>query len=233
MASIRKLKESVFEANCELYRKNLVISTFGNVSGIDRERGIIAIKPSGVPYDKLTPENIVVVNLENKVVSKNLKPSSDTKTHLALYNHFPTIGGIAHTHSPFATVWAQAVLPIPCLGTTHADYIHGTIPCTRPLYDKEIQDDYEENTGNVIVECFRDLSPDDVQMVLVANHGPFTWGETPSMAVYNSAILEYIAQITLLTSILNPSVAPISKALQDKHYFRKHGKNASYGQDEI
>ena len=232
MASLDELKERVWEANMELPRRNLVVYTFGNVSGIDRERGIIAIKPSGVPYEELTPDSMALVDLDNRVLDGSLNPSSDTKTHTVLYRHFPEIGGIVHTHSPYATAWAQALKPIPCLGTTHADHVPGDIPCTAVMSDEQIGRDYEEETGLQIIERFRELSYRDVEMVLVASHGPFTWGATPEKAVYNSVVLEELAKMAFFTTLIDPSVQPIKDALLMKHYRRKHGKDATYGQKE-
>ena len=231
MMSFKELKERVYEANMELPRRNLVIYTFGNVSGIDRERGIFAIKPSGVPYGELTPDSIVLVDMDNNIVEGNFKPSSDTKTHTVLYRHFPTIGGIVHTHSTYATAWAQAKRPIPCFGTTHADHVPGDIPCTRDMTDVEIHGDYETETGNMILDCFRELLYEEVEMVLVACHGPFTWGETPEKAVYNSVVLEELAKTALHTILLNPSAEAIQKTLLDRHFYRKHGSDAYYGQE--
>ncbi|MCK4825957.1 L-ribulose-5-phosphate 4-epimerase AraD, partial [bacterium] len=204
--------------------------TFGNVSAIDRDKGIIAIKPSGVPYSVLTPDKIVLVDLNNKVIDSNLKPSSDTPTHSVLYNAFSQIGGIVHTHSPYATAWAQAKKSVPCLGTTHADFIQGEIPCTDELTDDQIRGDYETETGKQIIKRFTNILPEDVEMVLVANHGPFTWGRTAEDAVHNTVILEELAKISLLTILVEPDVKGIKKSLLDKHYLRKHGKNAYYGQ---
>ena len=226
-----ELKERVYEANMELIRRNLVFYTFGNVSGIDRERGIIAIKPSGIPYDELTRDSMVLVDMDNNVVDGSLNPSSDTNTHTALYRNLTSIGGIAHTHSTYATAWAQAQRPIPCFGTTHADHINGDIPCTRVLTEEEINGDYEEETGKVIIECLQGLSR-EVEMVLVACHGPFTWGETPEKAVYNSVILEELAKTAFFTVLLDPSAEAIKKTLMDRHYLRKHGKDAYYGQEK-
>lgn len=230
MYSYKELRTQVWEANMELPGKNLVIYTFGNVSGIDREHGIIAIKPSGVPYEELKPENIVLVDMDNNVVDSGYNPSSDTKTHLVLYKNFPKIGGVAHTHSTYATAWAQAQKPIPCLGTTHADYVCGDIPCTGLITDEQIRGDYEEETGKLIVEWFRNLSYETVPMALVAAHGPFTWGESPEEAVHNSVILEELAKMAFFTVSINNSVTGIDKTLIDKHFFRKHGNNAYYGQ---
>ena len=231
MSSFKELKERVLEANLELMRKQFVIYTFGNVSGIDRDSGIYAIKPSGIPYRELTPDSMVLVDLDNKVVEGSLNPSSDTKTHTVLYRNFPAIGGVVHTHSPYATAWAQARKSIPCLGTTHADFIAGSIPCTAVMTDEQIDRDYEEETGNRIIECFGELSYEETEMVLVASHGPFTWGKTPDKAVYNSVVLEELAKIALFTTIINPSVRPLKESLLSKHYCRKHGKDATYGQE--
>ena len=230
MSSLRELRERVCKANLELQHKKLVVYTFGNVSGIDRDRGVYAIKPSGVPYKELTPESMVLVDLDNRIVEGDLNPSSDTRTHTVLYRHFPTIGGIVHTHSTFATAWAQAQQPIPCFGTTHADHIAGDIPCTDIMSDEQIEGDYEEETGNRIIDCFGDLSSTEVEMALVAGHGPFTWGTTPEKAVYNSVVLEELAKMAYYTRMLDPTVQPLKKALLDKHYNRKHGKDATYGQ---
>jgi L-ribulose-5-phosphate 4-epimerase len=230
MAGSRELRERVYEANMELPRRGLVLYTFGNVSGIDRERGVFAIKPSGVAYEDLSPDKIVVLDLDCRVVEGMLNPSSDTKTHAVLYRAFPRIGGVVHTHSPRATAWAQAMRPIPCLGTTHADHVPGEIPCTVVISDEQIRGDYEVETGNQILERFRDISPGDVEMVLVAGHGPFTWGETPEKAVYNSVVLEELARMAFDTLMLNPEAGPLSQALLRKHYLRKHGKDAYYGQ---
>jgi L-ribulose-5-phosphate 4-epimerase len=233
MSSFNELKQQVYEANMELPRRNLVVYTFGNVSGIDRERGIFAIKPSGVPYEQLTPESMVLVDLDNRIVEGKLNPSSDTRTHTVLYRSFPNIGGIVHTHSPYATAWAQAQRPIPCLGTTHADHVPGEIPCTRVISDSCICGDYEEETGNLILDRFASLSYEDVEMALVACHGPFTWGKTPEKAVYNSVVLEELAKIALFTTLLNPDIGYLKETLLQKHFYRKHGKDAYYGQKDI
>ncbi len=230
MKSFKELRERVWEANMELPRKNLVIYTFGNVSGIDRDRGIIAIKPSGIPYGELTADMMVLMDMDNNIIDSDHNPSSDTKTHLILYKNFPKIRGVVHTHSTYATSWAQAQKPIPCLGTTHADYVYGDIPCTGLITDDQIDGDYEEETGNQIIERFKDISYEDVPMVLVAGHGPFTWGKTPEEAVHNSVILEELAKMALFTMALDPDAAGIKQTLIDKHFLRKHGKNAYYGQ---
>ena len=231
MVSIKKLKERVCKANLELDKHQLVVYTFGNVSGIDREKGIVAIKPSGVSYEDLIPEMIVLVDLDNNVLEGDLRPSSDTKTHLELYKHFPEIGGVAHTHSPFATSWAQAHKPIPCLGTTHADYVPGEIPCTKIMSDEQIKRDYETETGNQILETFKKYDYKHTPMVIVASHGAFTWGETPEKAVYHSVILEYLAKMAITTLNINPEISPVKQTLIDKHFQRKHGIDAYYGQD--
>jgi L-ribulose-5-phosphate 4-epimerase len=227
---LESLKEEVFRANLELNARNLVIYTWGNVSGIDRERGIIAIKPSGVAYEALCPEQIVLVDLEGKVVEGGLKPSSDTPTHLCLYRNFAEIGGVVHTHSSMATAWAQAQMGIPCMGTTHADYFHGEIPCTRALTREEIGGDYEWNTGVVIVERFQSVRYEHTPAVLVAGHGPFTWGKDATEAVYHSVVLEEVAKMGWATRQVNPAAGPVDQALLEKHFLRKHGQNAYYGQ---
>jgi L-ribulose-5-phosphate 4-epimerase len=227
---ISRLREAVCRANLDLVDKGLVIDTFGNVSGIDRELGLIAIKPSGVGYDRLTPQAMVVLDLEGKRVDGDLNPSSDTKTHVRLYREFPEIGGVVHTHSRNATAWAQAKRPLPCLGTTHADYFRGEVPCTAVITDAQIERDYEEETAVQIIEAFRLLDYRSMPGVLVASHGPFTWGRDPSDAVHNSEILEYVAGMAALSVALSPSVKGVKKTLLDKHYLRKHGKGAYYGQ---
>lgn len=227
---LENLKIDVCEANLELKRSNLIIFSWGNVSGIDRKEGLVAIKPSGVSYDTLTPDDIVLLDLEGAVVEGELRPSSDTATHLELYRNFPTIGGICHTHSLHATIWAQACRPIPCLGTTHADYYYGSVPVTPPMTDVQIESDYELNTGKVIVDTFASLNPDQMPAVLVANHGPFTWGPTAATAVESAVVLEQVAEMALKTAILKAELPAITQTLLDKHYLRKHGKNAYYGQ---
>ena len=230
---LEQLKKQVCQANLDLVREGLVLQTWGNASGIDRERGLVVIKPSGVPYDGMKPEHQVVVSLETgEVVAGKLKPSSDTSTHLVLYRAFPEIGGIVHTHSLHATAWAQAQRDIPSYGTTQADYWYGDVPCTRPLKPKEIQTDYETHTGHVIVETFRKLkfNPLEHPAVLVASHGPFTWGKDAAAAVHNAVVLEFIARLASKTLRLNPGVKPLPAALLDKHFLRKHGPKASYGQ---
>jgi L-ribulose-5-phosphate 4-epimerase len=228
--SYTELKRAAYEANMELDRRKLVVYNFGNVSEIDRAKGVIAIKPSGVPYADLSPEDMVVVDLENAVVEGRLKPSSDTRTHTYLYRHFDHIGGVTHTHSTFATAWAQAQIDIPCLGTTHADFVYGDIPCTAVITDIQIQRDYEEETGVQITDCFKQRSPDESPMVIVAGHGPFTWGKDAAKAVYHAVILEEVAHMAYLTRTLKPNIRPLKQTIIDKHFLRKHGKNAYYGQ---
>ncbi len=228
--SLLSLKTEVFRRNLDLVRHGLVVLTWGNVSGIDREAGLVAIKPSGVAYDAMTAEDIVVVDLDGHVVEGSLRPSSDLPTHLALYRAFPSVGGIVHTHSPKAVAWAQARRAIPAFGTTHADHFHGPVPCTRELTPEEVAADYERNTGLVIAERFRDLDPDAFPGVLVAGHGPFTWGRDPRKAVENAVALEQIAAMALDTLAIDPSAAPAPAHVLDKHYFRKHGPGAYYGQ---
>ncbi len=232
MRRFKDLKRQVYECNMQLPEHGIVIYNFGNASAIDRDAGVVAIKPSGVMYDVLKPEDIVIVDMNGKMVEGGLNPSSDTKTHLVLYNHFKSIGGVVHTHSPHAVAWAQAMRSIPVLGTTHADHLPVEVPCTEIMTDKAIQGDYEVETGNQIVQCFQNISPEEVEMVLVAGHGPFTWGNSPEKAVYNSIILEELAKIAYMTTVINPHVQPLKKTLIDKHYYRKHGKNAYYGQKE-
>ncbi|CUH91681.1 L-ribulose-5-phosphate 4-epimerase [Herbinix luporum] len=227
---LEQLKKEVYEANMELPKRGLVTYTWGNVSGIDREQGLFVIKPSGVSYDDLKPEDMVVVDLKGNKVEGNFNPSSDTATHLELYLAFPEIGGVVHTHSPVATAWAQAGRSIPCYGTTHADYFKGDIPCTRSLTEEEVNNGYEKNTGLVIVETFSGLNPLYVPGVLCKNHGPFTWGKNAAEAVYNAVVLEEVAKMNLMTEQLNNKMSPAPKYIQDKHFLRKHGPNAYYGQ---
>ena len=227
---LRNLREEVLEANLELVRRGLVHYTFGNVSGISRPDGLVAIKPSGVPYDELAPEHIVITKLDGEIVEGDLRPSSDLATHLEIYNNFPDTGGVAHTHSEFATSWAQGQRPIPCLGTTHADYFHGEIPVTNCLTPDEIAEDYEKNTGIVICRRFQNLDPNSVPAVLVAGHGPFCWGPTATAAAHNAVILESIARMAYYTVTLAGDVQPIASELHDKHFFRKHGHGSYYGQ---
>ncbi len=228
---LEELKKLVCDANLELPKYGLVTFTWGNVSGIDREKGLIVIKPSGVEYDNMTAEDMVVVSLATgEKVEGRWKPSSDTPTHVALYNAFPDIGGVVHTHSRWATSWAQAGRGIPAYGTTHGDYFYGEIPCTRKMTPAEICGEYEKETGNVIIETFRDKSPDDIPAVLVHSHGPFTWGKNPHNAVHNAVVLEELAFMAFHTEALNPDKEIMQQELLDKHYLRKHGKNAYYGQ---
>jgi L-ribulose-5-phosphate 4-epimerase len=225
-----ELKREVYEANMELQHRNLVVYTWGNVSQIDRAKGVVAIKPSGVAYEKLTADDIVIVDLENNIVEGKLRPSSDTKTHTYLYRHFESIGGVTHTHSTYATAWAQTQQAIPCYGTTHADYAYGEIPCTAVMSDEQIERDYEEETGVQITDCFKTRDPKEVPMVIVAGHAPFTWGKNGADAVYHAVILEEIARMAYLTKTLQPNTAALKQGIVDKHYLRKHGKNAYYGQ---
>ncbi len=229
---LENLRKAVYEANMELPRRNLVTYTWGNVSGIDREKGLVVIKPSGVEYDELSPDNLVILNLDGQVVEGDLNPSSDTKTHLELYKAFPQIGGIVHTHSPHAVGWAQAGRDIPCYGTTHADYFYGPIPCARSLTEQEVAEDYEMNTGKVIAETFaqRGLNPVHVPAVICRSHGPFTWGRDAAQAVYHAVVLEEVARMALYTIGVDPNAAPAPQHVQDKHFMRKHGPNAYYGQ---
>jgi L-ribulose-5-phosphate 4-epimerase len=229
---LKTLREQVLEANLELVRRGLVIYTFGNASGISREEGLVAIKPSGVPYDALKPDDLVVVGLDGKIVEGSLRPSSDLATHLILYRAFKAIRGVAHTHSSCATAWAQAQKEIPCFGTTHADYFCGPVPITRPLRPAEIRHDYEANTGKVIVERFKKLDPLQFPAVLVSGHAPFCWGESPSAAAHIAVVLEELANLALKTITINPKARPVSKHLHEKHFLRKHGKSATYGQDK-
>jgi L-ribulose-5-phosphate 4-epimerase len=225
-----ELRAAVLEANLDLVRYGLVVSTFGNASGVSREKGLIAIKPSGVPYEGMKAEHLVVTDLHGKVVEGSLKPSSDLPTHAALYRAFPSIGGIAHTHSEYATAWAQARKPIPCFGTTHADYFHGTIPVTDALSDAEISSEYEANTGEVIIRTFRNLDFEAVPAVLVANHAPFAWGPDARKAAETAQMLEIVARMAYFTVGVNVHARSIGKSLHDKHFLRKHGKQAYYGQ---
>lgn len=232
LEKIANLKKEVYDANMELVRRNLIIYTWGNVSGIDREQGIVAIKPSGVEYDELTPEMIVLVSLETgKVLEGTLRPSSDTPTHLKLYRAFQEIGGVTHTHSTCATAWAQAGLPIPCMGTTHADYFHGDVPVTRFLTPQETEEAYEGNTGTVIIEAFQGKNPIHTPGVLCAGHGPFTWGKTPAQSVYHAVVLEEVAKMGLMARSLQPGLGALPQHISDKHFLRKHGPNAYYGQN--
>ena len=228
---LEALKQQIYEANMELPKRGLVTYTWGNVSGIDREKGLFVIKPSGVDYDKMRPEDMVVMDLDGNQVEGNLRPSSDTPTHLELYKAFKEIGGIVHTHSTFATAWAQAGRGIPCYGTTHADYFYGEIPCARNLTPEEIEEGYEKNTGQVIVETFEGRNPVYVPGVRCKNHGPFTWGKDGAEAVHNAVVLEEIAKMNLLTELLNPNGDNHTpQAMEEKHFLRKHGPGAYYGQ---
>jgi L-ribulose-5-phosphate 4-epimerase len=227
---LKTLREEVLEANLELVRRGLVLFTFGNASGIDRNEGLVAIKPSGVPYESMKPEDLVLLSLDGTVIEGSLRPSSDLPTHLVLYKSFSEIGGVAHTHSRAATAWAQAQREIPCFGTTHADYFHGPIPVTKSLKPAEIRNDYELNTGLAIVRCIGNRDPLHLPGVLVASHAPFCWGKTPADAAHNAVIVEEIAAMAAQTIAVNPKAPPINKPLHDKHFFRKHGSKAYYGQ---
>ena len=229
---LEELKKKVYEANMELPRRGLVTYTWGNVSGIDREKGLFVIKPSGVEYDELRPEDLVVMDLNGRQVEGELNPSSDTKTHLVLYNAFPQLGGIVHTHSPYAVGWAQAGEDIPCFGTTHADYFYGPVPCARHLTQEELDEDYELNTGKIIVETFteRGIDPVAVPAVICFSHGPFTWGKDAAQAVYHAVVLEEVAKMGIYTRQVKGDAAPAPQRILDKHYLRKHGPGAYYGQ---
>lgn len=229
---LEALKQAVYEANMELPKRGLITYTWGNVSGIDRESGYFVIKPSGVDYDKLKPEDMVIMDLEGNKIEGNYKPSSDTPTHIELYKKYSEIGGVVHTHSPNATAWAQAGKSIPLYGTTHADYFYGSIPCARSLTKEEIEGDYEKNTGIVIIETFEKagLNPMYTPGVLCTNHGPFTWGKDAAEAVHNAVVLEEVAKMAMSTELINPNVKQAPNMIRDKHFFRKHGENAYYGQ---
>jgi L-ribulose-5-phosphate 4-epimerase len=227
---LAKLREKVLEANLDLVRRGLVLSTFGNASGVARKEGLIVIKPSGVPYDRMKSKDLVITDLEGRVVEGRLRPSSDLPTHAALYRAFPAIGGIAHTHSEYATAWSQARKPIPCFGTTHADYFHGAIPLTEVMTDDEVEGQYEFNTGEVIIRAFQGLDPMAIPAVLVANHGPFAWGADPREAAENAWMLEAAARMAYLTVAVNADASALGKALHDRHFLRKHGQQAYYGQ---
>ena len=228
--SLKQLKEEVLEANLEVVRRGLVLYTFGNASGIAREQGLVVIKPSGVPYEKLRPEDMVVSDLRGKIVEGSYRPSSDLPTHLVLYRAFPQTGGVVHTHSEYATAWAQAGVPIPCFGTTHADSFYGEVPVTEPLRESEIEHDYEHNTGLAIERAFRDRDPEQMPAVLVAGHAPFCWGRNAAEAAHNAVVLESVARMAYLTISIENGAQPISRALLDKHFLRKHGRAAYYGQ---
>ncbi len=229
---LEHLKQCVYEANMDLPRYGLVTFTWGNVSGIDRETGYFAIKPSGVEYDRLTPDDMVLMDLNGNKIEGKYNPSSDTATHIELYRAFPEIGGIVHTHSPWATSWAQAGRGIPCYGTTHADYMYGEIPCVRNLTREEIEEAYEKNTGVLIAEYFKDKDYQAMPAVLCKNHGPFTWGKDGKDAVHHAVVLEEVAKMAARTEMINPRVRQAPQELMDKHYYRKHGSNAYYGQND-
>ena len=228
---LEELKKAVYEANMDLPKYGLVTFTWGNVSGIDRESGLFVIKPSGVDYDKLTPDDMVVMDLNGNRVEGRYKPSSDTPTHLEIYKAFPSVGGVVHTHSSYATSWAQAGRSIPCYGTTHADYFYGEIPCTRAMTPEEIAGEYEKETGTVIIEAFKGLDATQIPAVLVKSHGPFTWGKDAAEAVHNAVVLEEAAFMNFHAMMLNPEIGHMQQELLDKHFLRKHGKNAYYGQN--
>ncbi|PYY14534.1 MAG: L-ribulose-5-phosphate 4-epimerase [Acidobacteria bacterium] len=225
-----KLREEVLDSNLDLVRQGLVLYTFGNVSGISRADGVVVIKPSGVPYDRLKPGDLVATDLEGNILEGDLRPSSDLPTHLVLYNAFPGVGGVAHSHSEYATSWAQARRPIPCFGTTHADYFQGAVPVTQPMTDAEIATNYEENTGQVIVRTFSGIDYESIPAVLVANHGPFAWGPDAKSAAHNAVIVEAVARMAFFTTAINPDAQSVGRKLHHKHYFRKHGNHAYYGQ---
>jgi L-ribulose-5-phosphate 4-epimerase len=227
---LEALREEVLEANLELVRRGLVLYTFGNASGIDRETGLVVIKPSGVPYEEMKTHHLVVAQLDGKIVEGKLRPSSDLPTHLALYKAFPEVGGIAHTHSEYATAWAQARKAIPCFGTTHADYFHGAVPVTSAMNQQEIDGEYERNTGEAIIRALKGKDALSVPAILVASHGPFAWGQNAAEAAHNAVILESVARMAYFTLLINAEAQPIERALHDRHYLRKHGTNAYYGQ---
>ncbi len=227
---LNRLREEVYKANMDLVERGLVVSTFGNVSGIDRELGLIAIKPSGVDYADLSPMSMVILDLDGRKVEGDLNPSSDTKTHVRLYKEFADIGGVVHTHSRYATAWAQARRPLPCFGTTHADYFHGEVPCTAVITDEQIRKDYEEETAVQILDAFRRLDYRGMPAVLVASHGPFTWGRNATEAGYHAWMLEFAAEMAAVAVRINPGIRGVRQSLLDKHYLRKHGKDAYYGQ---
>ena len=230
--ALQRLREEVLEANLELVRRGLVLYTFGNASGILREERLIVIKPSGVPYETMKPEHLVLTDLNGLVLEGNLRPSSDLPTHVAVYKAFGNIGGVVHTHSEYATAWAQARREIPCFGTTHADYFHGPIPVTEPIAPDEIEGDYEKNTGAAIIRRFESLDPKAIPGVLVANHGPFTWGKDAKAAAHNAVVLESIARMGFFTVTINAEANAIGKTLHDRHFLRKHGSKAYYGQEQ-
>lgn len=228
----KDLKQECYEANMQLNALNLVVYTFGNVSAVDRENGVFAIKPSGVPYEDLKPEHIVIVDFDNNVIEGTMRPSSDTKTHAYLYKNWPNIGGVAHTHATYSVAWAQSQRDIPIFGTTHADHLTADIPCAPPMADSLIEGNYEHNTGIQILDCFKEknLSYEEVEMVLIGNHGPFAWGKNAAKAVYNSKVLEVVAEMAYLTLQINPNAPRLKDSLIKKHYNRKHGKDSYYGQ---
>ncbi|KDN55720.1 L-ribulose-5-phosphate 4-epimerase [Flavobacterium seoulense] len=232
MSKYQALKQECYEANMQLNELNLVVYTFGNVSAVDRENGVFAIKPSGVPYEELKAEDIVIVDFDNNIIEGDKRPSSDTKTHAYLYKHWPNIGGVAHTHATYSVAWAQAQRDIPIFGTTHADHLTSDIPCAAPMADDLIEGNYEHNTGIQILDCFKEknLSYEETEMVLLGNHGPFAWGKNAAKAVYNSKVLEVVAQMAYLTLQINPAAPRLKDSLIKKHYDRKHGKDAYYGQ---
>ncbi|MES2238717.1 MAG: L-ribulose-5-phosphate 4-epimerase [Bacteroidota bacterium] len=232
MSKYQALKQECYEANMQLNELNLVVYTFGNVSAVDRENGVFAIKPSGVPYEDLKADDIVIVDFDNNIIEGDKRPSSDTKTHAYLYKNWPKIGGIAHTHATFSVAWSQAQRDIPIFGTTHADHLTADIPCAPPMADHLIEGNYEHNTGIQILDCFKEknLSYEEVEMILIGNHGPFAWGKNAAKAVYNSKVLEVVAQMAYLTLQINPDAPKLKESLIRKHYDRKHGKDAYYGQ---
>lgn len=233
MSSLYKdLKQECYEANMQLNALNLVVYTFGNVSAVDRKNGVFAIKPSGVPYEDLKPEDIVIVDFDNNIIEGTMRPSSDTKTHAYLYKHWPNIGGVAHTHATYSVAWAQSQRDIPIFGTTHADHLTADIPCAPPMADSLIEGNYEHNTGIQILDCFeeKNLSYEEVEMILIGNHGPFAWGKNAAKAVYNSKVLEVVAEMAYLTLQINPNAPKLKDSLIKKHYNRKHGKDSYYGQ---
>ena len=230
--ALQQLREEVLEANLELVRRGLVLYTFGNASGILRDERLIVIMPSGVPYETMKPEHLVLTDLDGNVLEGDLRPSSDLPTHVALYKAFPEIGGVVHTHSEYATAWAQARREIPCFGTTHADYFHGPVPVTEPMPANEIEGEYEKNTGSAIIRRFQGLNANAIPAVLVANHGPFTWGKTVSAAAHNAVVLESIARMAFFTVTIDSEASGIGKTLHDRHYLRKHGSKAYYGQEK-
>lgn len=228
----KDLKQECYEANMQLNALNLVVYTFGNVSAVDRKNGVFAIKPSGVPYEDLKPEDIVIVDFDNNIIEGSMRPSSDTKTHAYLYKNWPNIGGVAHTHATYSVAWAQSQRDIPIFGTTHADHLTSDIPCAAPMADSLIEGNYEHNTGIQILDCFeeKNLSYEEVEMILIGNHGPFAWGKNAAKAVYNSKVLEVVAEMAHLTLQINPNAPRLKDSLIKKHYERKHGKNSYYGQ---